>query len=98
VILGHLVPAGTGFRSYQDSEVRIRPQALDALAVEKESVLSRHFPLLDGPAQEPVAEPAGQTGDGSGGVPVEEQAPAEPIPSPLENLFGDPPEPSPPAE
>jgi DNA-directed RNA polymerase subunit beta' len=23
VILGHLVPAGTGFRIYQDSEVRI---------------------------------------------------------------------------
>ena len=26
VILGHLIPAGTGFRTYQDSEVRIRPQ------------------------------------------------------------------------
>ena len=25
VILGHLVPAGTGFRTYQESEVRIRP-------------------------------------------------------------------------
>ena len=32
VILGHLIPAGTGFRTYQDSEVRIRPQALEALA------------------------------------------------------------------
>ena len=31
VILGHLVPAGTGFRTYQQSEVRIRPQALEAL-------------------------------------------------------------------
>ena len=28
VILGHLIPAGTGFRTYQESEVRIRPQAL----------------------------------------------------------------------
>ncbi len=27
VILGHLVPAGTGFHSFQDAEVRIRPQA-----------------------------------------------------------------------
>ena len=26
VILGHLVPAGTGFRTYQQSEVRLRPQ------------------------------------------------------------------------
>ena len=50
VILGHLVPAGTGFHTYQSSEVRIRPEALDALAAEKESVLSRRFPLLDSPA------------------------------------------------
>jgi DNA-directed RNA polymerase subunit beta' len=28
VILGHLVPAGTGFRTYQDSEVRINAPAL----------------------------------------------------------------------
>ena len=47
VILGHLVPAGTGFHTYQQSEVRIRPLALDALAAEKEDVLARHFPLLD---------------------------------------------------
>jgi DNA-directed RNA polymerase subunit beta' len=32
VILGHLVPAGTGFKSHQDAEVRIRPEALEALA------------------------------------------------------------------
>ena len=28
VILGHLIPAGTGFRTYQDSEVRINAPAL----------------------------------------------------------------------
>ena len=28
VILGHLIPAGTGFRTFQDSEVRYRPEAL----------------------------------------------------------------------
>jgi DNA-directed RNA polymerase subunit beta' len=49
VILGHLVPAGTGFRTFQQSEVRIRPAALEALAIEKEDVLARHFPLLDAP-------------------------------------------------
>jgi DNA-directed RNA polymerase subunit beta' len=59
VILGHLVPAGTGFHTYQQSEVRIRPQALEALAAAKEDVLARHFPLLDAPrkAPEPPEEP-----------------------------------------
>ena len=35
VILGHLVPAGTGFNTYQESEVRIRPEALEALAARR---------------------------------------------------------------
>jgi DNA-directed RNA polymerase subunit beta' len=30
VILGHLVPAGTGFRSHQEAEVRLTPQAMAA--------------------------------------------------------------------
>ena len=30
VILGHLVPAGTGFHSHQDAEVRINQQSLEA--------------------------------------------------------------------
>ena len=46
VILGHLVPAGTGFHTYQQSEVRIRPQALEGLGVEKEDVLRATFPTL----------------------------------------------------
>lgn len=33
VILGHLIPAGTGFRIHQDSEVRINPEALEALGI-----------------------------------------------------------------
>ena len=32
VILGHLIPAGTGFRLYQNSEVRIQPGVLDVMA------------------------------------------------------------------
>ncbi|MCE5303179.1 MAG: DNA-directed RNA polymerase subunit beta' [Planctomycetaceae bacterium] len=55
VILGHLVPAGTGFRNYQQSEVRIRPQALEGLAAEKEDVLARHFPLLDSGSKKSAA-------------------------------------------
>jgi DNA-directed RNA polymerase subunit beta' len=60
VILGHLIPAGTGFRATNESEVRIRPEALEALSVETAGVMDRSFPLLDGgsqprPAQEPAA-------------------------------------------
>ncbi|OHB69002.1 MAG: hypothetical protein A2V70_08510 [Planctomycetes bacterium RBG_13_63_9] len=84
VILGHLVPAGTGFRTYQDSEVRIRPEALEALKVEKESVLSRRFPLLDGPPREAAAVPD---------IAVSEPL-AEPTLTPLEELFSAPREPS----
>src|SRR6202044_2722693 len=58
VILGHLVPAGTGFHTFQEAEVRIRPQALEALAAEKEKVLARSFPLLDGVEEENGAKPA----------------------------------------
>jgi len=38
----------TGFRLYQESEVRITPISLDQLAGDKDKVLSRSFPLLDG--------------------------------------------------
>jgi DNA-directed RNA polymerase subunit beta' len=47
VILGHLIPAGTGFNTFQSAEVRVRPEALDALRMDRESVLARHFPLLE---------------------------------------------------
>jgi DNA-directed RNA polymerase subunit beta' len=47
VILGHLVPAGTGFHTYHEAEVRIRPEALEALAAEKDRILTRTFPLLE---------------------------------------------------
>ena len=46
VILGHLIPAGTGFRQYQDSEVRYRPEALQAMGVEPVGSLEASFPLL----------------------------------------------------
>jgi len=60
VILGHLVPAGTGFHTYHDAEVRIRPEALEALAAEKDRILTRTFPLLEtadeGNGKQPSAE------------------------------------------
>jgi DNA-directed RNA polymerase subunit beta' len=47
VILGHLIPAGTGFNTFQSAEVRVRPEALDALRLDRENVLARQFPLLE---------------------------------------------------
>jgi len=41
VILGHLVPAGTGFKAHLEAEVRISPAALEALA-EKGSPYARY--------------------------------------------------------
>jgi DNA-directed RNA polymerase subunit beta' len=63
VILGHLIPAGTGFRTYQDSEVRFRPEALEALTREREPEVVQRFPLLEEgngeKGQAPAAAPAG---------------------------------------
>jgi DNA-directed RNA polymerase subunit beta' len=56
VILGHLIPAGTGFKTYQEAEVRINPKALEEMAAEKDKVLSRSFPLLDGAGTDDGAE------------------------------------------
>lgn len=47
VILGHLIPAGTGFHSHQDSDVRIRPEALQELQEEKERILAARMNLLN---------------------------------------------------
>jgi DNA-directed RNA polymerase subunit beta' len=72
VILGHLIPAGTGFRQFQESEVRYRPEALQAMQAEKDKVLEAAFPLL-------------QQGDGNG---KDAQQPAKPVPTSLDTLLG----------
>jgi DNA-directed RNA polymerase subunit beta' len=56
VILGHLVPAGTGFHIHQEAEVRIRPEALQELQAEKERILADRMKLL-ADAHEAPAEP-----------------------------------------
>jgi DNA-directed RNA polymerase subunit beta' len=50
VILGHLVPAGTGFHSHQEAEVRISPHALEGLAP---------MPAKPAPQEEAELQPAG---------------------------------------
>jgi len=47
VILGHLIPAGTGFRSFQDGDLRIRPEALQELQAEKERILAARNAILN---------------------------------------------------
>jgi DNA-directed RNA polymerase subunit beta' len=51
VILGHLIPAGTGFSLHQQSEVRIRPEALAEIYAERDRVLAARASLLNEPAQ-----------------------------------------------
>ena len=65
VILGHLIPAGTGFNTFQSAEVRVRPEALESLRIDRENLLARQFPLLEAAAADEAAgaplagEPAG---------------------------------------
>jgi DNA-directed RNA polymerase subunit beta' len=73
VILGHLIPAGTGFKLFQDSEVRYRPEALQAMQAEKEKALETAFPLL--------------SQDGANGE-KEKAAAAKPAATSLESLLG----------
>ena len=49
VILGHLVPAGTGFHTHQSAEVRIRPEALQEVKAEKDRILAARLDLLNEP-------------------------------------------------
>ena len=56
VILGHLVPAGTGFKAHLDAEVRIHPEALEALA-EKGPAFARYRDEAHAPAAKESAGP-----------------------------------------
>jgi len=87
VILGHLIPAGTGFRMFQDAEVRIRPQALEALAAAKENVLTTHFPLLASRGDEPTPPEEGPVAT-EAALQAEPAVSPEESPSPLDDLLG----------
>ncbi len=49
VILGHLIPAGTGFKLHQQSEVRIKPEALAEIYAERDRILAQRANLLNEP-------------------------------------------------
>jgi DNA-directed RNA polymerase subunit beta' len=83
VILGHLIPAGTGFRQFQEAEVRYRPEALQALAAEKSRVLETSFPLLQSASgAAPAAATAGEPEE------LEEVGATHEIVPTLDELFG----------
>ena len=75
VILGHLVPAGTGFRVHQDAQVRIHDDALREQKEEKERILAARLDLLN------EADAVGQ--------PVREAGGTESIPQSIANLAPD---------
>jgi len=67
VILGHLIPAGTGFRTFQESEVRYRPEVLQKMATEEDRTLVTSFPLLQSAAEgEADAQTETETESGGG--------------------------------
>ncbi|GAB5402041.1 MAG: DNA-directed RNA polymerase subunit beta' [Aureliella sp.] len=75
VILGHLIPAGTGFRTFQESEVSYRREALEDLVNRGTAAMEEEFPLLQ---QSPPPQ------DGGGAAPDEGSSPPPPdMPSPL---------------
>jgi DNA-directed RNA polymerase subunit beta' len=61
VILGHLVPTGTGFCIHQEAEVRIRPEALMELQAEKERIQKARLDLLGEPLSEAPTQTAPPT-------------------------------------
>ncbi|MEZ6136338.1 MAG: DNA-directed RNA polymerase subunit beta' [Pirellulaceae bacterium] len=63
VILGHLIPAGTGFRTFQESEVSYRREALEDLVNRGTTAMEEDFPLLQQspPQAEEAPEDSGAT-------------------------------------
>ena len=64
VILGHLIPAGTGFRTFQESEVRYRPEALQAMAAEASQGSGDQLPAAARRGQPQPGAAAGRSGSG----------------------------------
>ena len=62
VILGHLIPAGTGFHTHQESEVRISPAALEETQAERDRIRAARFAMLQEP-QPPAASKTAADGD-----------------------------------
>ena len=96
VILGHLIPAGTGFRNFQESEVRIHPEALEALANrERTQTLEQNFPLLGEGAADTAPAPAASPSTLPPPAAMPPAPAAAPLPSSVIDPAPAPPEPLP---
>ncbi len=67
VILGHLIPAGTGFRTFQDSEVHFKLEAIPGLGEQVGTSLEDSFPLLESAT---AAEMSGSSSPGEASIPA----------------------------
>jgi DNA-directed RNA polymerase subunit beta' len=56
VILGHLIPAGTGFHTHQDAQFKIRPEALSELEEEKKRILAARLDMLNEAADSTIPQ------------------------------------------
>ncbi|HUG19765.1 MAG TPA: DNA-directed RNA polymerase subunit beta' [Planctomycetaceae bacterium] len=56
VILGHLIPAGTGFHAHQDAQFKIRPEALSELEEEKKRILAARLDMLNEAADSTIPQ------------------------------------------
>jgi len=63
VILGHLIPAGTGFRTFQESEVQYNLEAMRLAAEQPTQTLEDSFPLLESATATNVAPDDGVVAD-----------------------------------
>ena len=90
VILGHLIPAGTGFRIFQDAEVNYRREALEELAGAGVQSLEESFPLLAEGSSAEAGEGAGSPPPTPRGDVEDAAAPTEPPTSneALDSMFG----------
>ncbi len=76
VILGHLIPAGTGFRIFQESEVNYRREALEEMAAAPVSQLEESFPLLNAGDEASPAAAAEATAAPASAAPAAAATPA----------------------
>ncbi|HHK42559.1 MAG TPA: DNA-directed RNA polymerase subunit beta', partial [Planctomycetaceae bacterium] len=72
VILGHLIPAGTGFRRFRDAELRFLPDAMRKLAALGGEVEEPSFRLLEEAPPSPEEASAGAPQDANPGDPPAE--------------------------
>jgi len=82
VILGHLIPAGTGFRVFQDSEVSYRKEALEDLVNRGTAATEQSFPLLNSAPRPQSTESSSPDIFGIDHLMVEEPQPTDSQPTP----------------